>query len=84
MRDIFSSVYFLFVPPRLVHSVISLEKLLNDEKMKVIIFLVLLGYVHSFAQEKLQVLTTKKVENCEHRAQVGDTLYMQYLVRYFL
>ena len=55
----------------------------NEEKMKIILFLVVIVHVHSFAQEKLQVLTTKKVENCEHRAQVGDTLYMQYLVRSF-
>ncbi|CAF1095018.1 unnamed protein product [Rotaria magnacalcarata] len=35
-------------------------------------------YVLSLAEEKLQVMTTKKIANCNRRSKVGDTLYMQY------
>lgn len=48
--------------------------------------IVLLGILSSsllidgFAEEKLQVLTTKKVADCQRRSKVGDTLYMQYTV----
>jgi hypothetical protein len=38
--------------------------------------------VSSLAEEKLQVLTTKKIENCQKRSKVGDTLYMQYTVSF--
>jgi len=44
------------------------------------VFLVLFSYVLSLSEEKLQVMTTKKVENCNKRSKVGDTLYMQYTV----
>jgi len=55
--------------------------------MKSIVFCLLIlitnfNRVFLFAEEKLQVLTTKKVENCSLRSQVGDTLYMQYTVSY--
>ena len=42
----------------------------------------LLSSVSSLAEEKLQVLTTKKIENCQKRSKVGDTLYMQYTVSF--
>ena len=44
------------------------------------IFFVLIPSVMLLAEEKLQVMTTKKVENCARRSKVGDTLYMQYTV----
>ncbi len=44
------------------------------------IFLILFPYVLSLSEEKLQVMTTKKVENCAKRSKIGDTLYMQYTV----
>ena len=48
-----------------------------------LIFTVLLAVFPSvflLAEEKLQVTTTKKIENCARRSRVGDTLYMQYTV----
>jgi FK506-binding protein 2 len=55
--------------------------------MKLFAQIVLLGIlclsllIDGFAEEKLQVLTTKKVADCQRRSKVGDTLYMQYTVR---
>ena len=55
--------------------------------MKLVVQIVLLGIlclsllIDGFAEEKLQVLTTKKVADCQRRSKVGDTLYMQYTVR---
>jgi len=40
-------------------------------------------YVLSLSEEKLQVMTTKKVENCNKRSKIGNTLYMQYTVSLF-
>jgi len=34
--------------------------------------------VLTLATDKLQVMTTKKVENCNYKSKVGDTLHMQY------
>lgn len=48
-----------------------------------LIFTVLLALFPSvflLAEEKLQVMTTKKVDDCARRSRVGDTLYMQYTV----
>lgn len=42
--------------------------------------LMLIPCVLSLSEEKLQVMTTKKVENCVRRSKIGDTLYMQYTV----
>jgi hypothetical protein len=47
------------------------------------LFYILFSNVLALAEEKLQVMTTKKVENCNKRSKVGDTLYMQYTVRLF-
>jgi hypothetical protein len=43
--------------------------------------LILFPNVFSFAEEKLQIMTTKKIENCSKRSKIGDTLYMEYTVR---
>jgi hypothetical protein len=53
-------------------------------KLNVLLLLIysLLPCVLLLAEEKLQVMTTKKVDNCNHRAKVGDTLYMQYTVSF--
>ncbi|UJR17931.1 hypothetical protein I4U23_004830 [Adineta vaga] len=47
----------------------------------VVLFIFIVNFfsnVSSFAQEKLQVMTTKKVLSCSKRSKVGDTLHMQY------
>lgn len=48
------------------------------------VFFILIPSVMLLAEEKLQVMTTKKVENCARRSKVGDTLYMQYTVSFIL
>ncbi len=50
-----------------------------------ILFLIIYNFfpcVLTLATEKLQVMTTKKVENCNYRSKVGDTLHMQYTVSF--
>jgi len=47
----------------------------------VLFILILFPNVFSFAEEKLQIMTTKKIENCSKRSKIGDTLYMEYTVR---
>jgi hypothetical protein len=47
----------------------------------VLFILILFPNVLSFAEEKLQIMTTKKIENCSKRSKIGDTLYMEYTVR---
>ncbi len=57
---------------------------LREIKMKlnllIIVLLILFPNVLLLAEEKLQVMTTKKVENCSKRSKIGDTLHMQYTV----
>jgi hypothetical protein len=53
--------------------------------MKFVILLLLFllfGNVFLLSEDKLQVMTTKKVENCLKRSKIGDTLYMQYTVSF--
>ncbi|CAF0947809.1 unnamed protein product [Rotaria sordida] len=73
--------------PRLDRSVTeTTSENIEEIKMKsILVFCLLLilinclfPYVLSLAEEKLQVMTIKKVENCSKRSKVGDTLYMQY------
>jgi hypothetical protein len=45
-----------------------------------LLFYSLFSNVLSLSEEKLQVMTTKKVENCNKRSKIGDTLHMQYTV----
>jgi len=47
----------------------------------VLFILILFPNVLSFAEEKLQIMRTKKIENCSKRSKIGDTLYMEYTVR---
>lgn len=58
----------------------SLPVFQMPSKVVLLVSLLLVADVFSFAYEKLQVMTTKKVPDCNRRSKVGDTLYMQYTV----
>lgn len=51
--------------------------------LHIVLIYCFISNVLSLAEEKLQVMTTKKIDNCSRRSKVGDTLYMQYTVNTF-
>ncbi len=54
-----------------------------NSNLLIMVLLILFPNVLLLPEEKLQVMTTKKVENCLKRSKIGDTLYMQYTVSLF-